>query len=257
MSTTPATELSRRDLIHRASALAGAAAVLGAATPGAHAATRKGTSLKQGDVILFQGDSITDAGRDKENKNPNSAAAFGDGYALMIASRLLGEHAPLQLKCYNRGISGHKVPDLDARWQADTLDLKPAVLSILIGVNDIWHKLNENYAGTVEDYEQGFTALLAKTRAALPEVLLVICDPFALRCGAVNDTWYPEFDERRAAARRVSDNAGAVWVPFQEVFDKAVKDGIEPAYWAADGVHPTMAGHALMADTWFEAVKLR
>jgi lysophospholipase L1-like esterase len=209
----------------------------------------------QNDVILFQGDSITDAGRDKKATEPNHFNALGQGYANMIASALLGAHASLQLQCYNRGISGHKVPDLQARWQKDTIDLKPALLSILIGVNDIWHKLDGKYNGTVADYEQGFTKLLADTRAALPNTRLVICEPFVLHCGAVNEKWFPEFDERRAAARRVSDAAGATWVPFQTMFDEAAK-AVPPAYWAADGVHPTMAGHALMAKTWLNVTGL-
>ena len=120
---------------------------------------------------------------------------------------------------------------MQARWQTDTIDLKPAVLSILIGVNDIWHKLNGKYVGTVADYESGFTKLIADTRAALPETWIVICEPFVLRCGAITDDWFPEFDERRAAAKRVAEAAGATWVPFQTMFDEAVSDALilEPA----------------------------
>jgi lysophospholipase L1-like esterase len=148
------------------------------------------------------------------------------------------------------------VPDLDARWQADTIDLKPALLSILIGVNDIWHARGGKYDGTVADYDTGFTALLQKTREALPDTTLVICEPFVLRCGAIDDTWFPEFDERRAVAKKVAKDAGAIWVPFQSMFDDAVSDDTPPAYWAGDGVHPTMAGHALMARTWLDITGL-
>jgi len=249
--------LSRRALLQGA-AMAGGACALGPAMSTAIAQDTEATAspLNAGDVILFQGDSITDAGRNKEALDANNPQGFGFGYATMIASRLLGVHSGLKLQCYNRGISGHKVPDLDARWQADTLDLKPKVLSILIGVNDIWHKLNGKYDGTVKDYEDGFAALLAKTIPALPGLKLVICEPFVLRCGAVTDEWFPEFDERRAAAKRVADLAGATWVPFQPMFDAAVSDETPPEYWAGDGVHPTMAGHALMAKTWLEVTGL-
>lgn len=213
----------------------------------------KKIGLKKGDVILFQGDSITDAGRDRKNEGKaNDARMLGRGYPHHLAGGLLETHRNLDLKIYNRGISGHKVPDLDARWQKDTLDLEPAVLSILIGVNDIWHKLNGRYDGTPEVYRDGFAALLEKTKAALPNVQLVICEPFALRCGAVKDDWFPEFDERRAFAKEVADGADAIWVPFQTMFDEAVNAGTEPAYWGADGVHPSVAGHALMAKTWRE-----
>jgi len=211
-------------------------------------------TIKPGGVILFQGDSITDAGRDKGQPAPNNAAALGRGYPFLLGAGLLSDHPKLGLKVFNRGISGNKVPDLESRWQADCLDLKPAVLSILIGVNDLWHKLNGKYDGTPEVYRDGFAALLQKTRTALPDTLFVICEPFVLRCGAVNDTWFPEFETRRAFAEQVAKDAKAVWVPFQQKFNEAVAAGTEPSYWAGDGVHPTPAGHALMAKTWRETL---
>jgi len=203
------------------------------------------------------GDSITDAGRNRKTQGEaNNESALGRGYPSIIGGGLLTDHRDLELKVYNRGISGHKVPDLDKRWQADTIDLKPALLSILIGVNDIWHKLNGKYDGTSESCRDGFTALLEKTKKALPEVVLVICEPFVLRCGAVNDKWFPEFDQRKAFAKEVAKGAGALWVPFQEVFDDAVAAGTKPDFWARDGVHPTVAGHALMAKAWRDTTGL-
>lgn len=210
--------------------------------------------LKKGGVVLFQGDSITDAGRDKKGQKPNQPRGLGNGYPLHIAGGLLSDHGELGLTIHNRGISGNKVPDLEKRWQKDALDLKPDVLSILIGVNDIWHKLNGRYDGTPEVYRDGFAKLLADTRAALPETTFVICEPFVLRCGAVKDNWFPEFETRRAFAEEVAKEAGAIWVPFQQRFNEAVEAGTEPAYWAGDGVHPSLAGHALMAKTWRESV---
>ncbi len=205
-------------------------------------------------TILFQGDSITDAGRNRSVTAPNEAAGFGQGYPFLIAAYLRAIHAGYDLKFYNRGISGNRVPDLDARWQADCFDLKPDILSILIGVNDIWHKLNGNFAGTVRDYEEGYHNLLDRTRRELPNVKLVICEPFVLRTGAVNEKWFPEFDERRAVAKKQAQTFGATWVAFQDMFDLAVQEAA-PAYWAHDGVHPTMAGHAKMAIAWLEAVE--
>ena len=243
----------RRQML-RSTAIAAGIAAAGKASP-VCMASETASSLKEGDVVLFQGDSITDAGRDrKQEGNANHARALGTGYPVLIASELLNDHANLKLKVYNRGISGHKVPDLDSRWQKDCLDLKPAVLSILVGVNDIWHKLNGRYDGTVETYKTGFTALVQKTQDTLPDTTIVICEPFALRCGAVNDSWFPEFDERRAVAKDVAQAAKAIWVPFQTMFDEAIAAGTEPRYWAGDGVHPTLAGHALMAQTWRKIV---
>lgn len=251
MSNDP-TNISRRGLLQSAALATGATALV---SQSARAATRK-AKLNMNDVVLFQGDSITDAGRDKANANPNDMGALGRGYAAMIASSLLGTNPAKKLQCFNRGISGHKVPDLDARWQADTIDLKPAILSILIGVNDMWHMRSGKYDGTVADYETGLNALLAKTREALPDTRLVICEPFILPCGAIDETWHPEFDERRAVANAAAKNAKALWVPFQSMFDEAISEETPANYWAGDGVHPTMAGHALMAATWLDVVGL-
>jgi len=237
------------------SSTAAAASLASLGVPSPAIAETPPQAIGKGSVILFQGDSITDAGRNRnEEGKANHPAMLGQGYPFHLAGQLLADHGPLGLSIYNRGISGNKVPDLDARWQKDCIDLKPSLISILIGVNDIWHKLNGRYKGTPENYRDGFSALLEKTRKALPDVHLVICEPFVLRCGAVNDKWFPEFDQRRAFAVEVAKQAGATWVPFQEAFDAAIKAGTEPAWWAADGVHPTLAGHSLMAKTWRAAV---
>ena len=247
-------QINRRQLLQTSAIVAGAAAAL-SSTSRSSVAASSNLKLKEGDVVLFQGDSITDAGRARNAEaQANSPSGLGNGYPFLAAGGLLQSHAKLGLKVYNRGISGHKVPDLQKRWQKDTLDLKPAVLSILVGVNDIWHKFAGRYDGTVADYGTGFTALLEQTKEALPETTIVVCEPFALRCGAVKDEWFPEFDERREVAKEVAKAAGTLWVPFQTMFDEAIAAGTTPNYWAGDGVHPSLAGHALMSKTWREVV---
>ncbi|HEY2849307.1 MAG TPA: GDSL-type esterase/lipase family protein, partial [Gemmatimonadaceae bacterium] len=103
-------------------------------------------------VILFQGDSITDVGRNRNVPGENNASALGGGYPLLAASQMLRAHPDGGLKFFNRGVSGDKVPALQARWQTDTITLQPDVLSILVGVNDFWHKLTGGYTGTVADF---------------------------------------------------------------------------------------------------------
>jgi lysophospholipase L1-like esterase len=209
--------------------------------------------IEPGETILFQGDSITDAGRKRNDLNANSDAAFGRGYAWLTAAQLLIARPDSTLKIFNRGISGNKVYQLAERWQTDCLDLKPDVLSILIGVNDYWHARDGSYKGTVEKYKTDYHALIKRTKAALPKVKLVICEPFLLKAGKVDDAWFPGFEGYRAAAKRVADDAGAVFVPFQAMFDAASKIA-PPALWAADGVHPTGDGAAIMASWWLKAV---
>ncbi len=248
---------TRREFISRAAAGLTAASMLsasGCSRSMAKVSGRNGGLIGPGNVVLFQGDSITDAGRDRRREDhANDTRAFGTGYALLTAAALLANHSEAKLTIYNRGISGHKVFQLAERWDKDCIALKPDVVSILIGVNDIWHALDGHYDGTVEIYERDYRALLERTKRELPGVKLVVCEPFVLRCGAVNEKWFPEFDGYRAAARRVATAFNTVFVPFQTMFDEAVRT-TPPAYWAGDGVHPTLAGAQRMAQAWLEAV---
>jgi lysophospholipase L1-like esterase len=126
--------------------------------------------LKKDAVILFQGDSITDAGRDKANNRCNTLEQLGYGYSLFTATSILEKHAASQPKIYNKGISGNKVFQLRERWEMDCLALQPDVLSILIGVNDYWHTLSGGYKGTVEIYENDLRDLLKYTKEKLRKI---------------------------------------------------------------------------------------
>lgn len=247
---------NRRNFIRKAALgglmAAGIPEILSAAT-GSKAI--KKTYLEKDNVVLFQGDSITDAGRNKEDNSFNNTKVLGSGYAMLSAAALLEKYASLNLKIYNKGISGNKVFQLADRWDKDCLEIKPNVLSILIGVNDIWHKLNGQYNGTVDIYRKDYIALLERTKKALPGVRLVICEPFGVKgVKAVDDKWYPEFLDYQKAAREIADQFGAVFVPFQRIFDEAQKRA-PGVYWTGDGVHPSFAGAQLMAKAWMEAIK--
>ncbi len=252
--------INRRNFLRNAAlntvGLAAIPGILSAAMPPA-VKKQKGilSSLKRESVILFQGDSITDAGRIKEKQAPNSTACFGSGYALLAAAYLLNTRADQNYTIYNRGISGNKVYQLADRWQMDCFDLKPQIVSILIGVNDFWHKLNGKYDGTVEKYETDYRQLLSLTKKMLPEVKLVIGEPFAvLGCTAVDEKWFPEFDGYRASAKKLADEFDAIFIPYHAIFTEA-QNYAPGRYWTADGVHPSMAGSSLMAEAWLRAVK--
>ncbi len=246
-------QISRRTLLATAG-IAGLASSISTNLKAGHHEKANQISLPKGTTILFQGDSITDAGRDKKNQIANQQKALGAGYAWMAASHLLIKNPQLNLTIHNRGISGNKVHQLANRWDKDCLDLKPDILSIMIGVNDIWHGLNGIYEGTVKTYEDDFLNLMERTRKALPKTQFVICEPFVLRCGAVNEKWFPEFDRYRAAARKVADQNNATFVPFQSMFDEAVQYA-PPKHWAGDGVHPSSHGASLMAHFWTQSVQ--
>lgn len=251
--------LSRRNFIARTAAgtaaLASIPAIVANAVPvKGNASKQKYSLFEKGNTVLFQGDSITDAGREKEKELPNNPGSFGHGYAFLAASALLNALPEKQLTVYNRGISGNKVYQLADRWQKDCLDLKPDVLSILIGVNDYWHKRNGNYDGTIEIYENDYRALLNRTKENLPNVKLVICEPYyLLNTSAVDETWVEPMKQYQAVAKKMADGFGALWVPFQKVYDEAIKHA--PAtYWSGDGVHPAMPGAQLMAEAWLRVV---
>jgi len=210
-------------------------------------------------TILFQGDSITDARRERAQYYPNQGQGMGGGYVYQIVSQLLGTHPDKQIRCYNRGISGHKVFQLAGRWEDDCLQLKPDVLSILIGVNDFWHMLNGRYDGTVAVYEKDFHQLLDRTKAALPDVKLMILEPFVVHGGSAvgSPRWKTEFPAYRAAAQKVASEFDATFVKFQTTFDEALK-AAPVKYWCPDGVHPSIAGSNIMARDWlkgFEQLK--
>jgi lysophospholipase L1-like esterase len=249
---------SRRNFLKKAAAgslaAVGIPGIVSAAFADAEAGASK-VKLSKDNVILFQGDSITDAGRNKEDNGYNNPRPLGTGYAMLTAAQLLEEFAPLNLKIYNKGISGNKVFQLAERWDKDCLDLKPDVLSILIGVNDFWHKLNGTYNGTADIYRTDFIALLERTKKALPDIKLIICEPFAVPgVKAVDAKWFPDFYGYQKAAREIADKFGATFIPFQKVYDEAQKEA-PGSYWTGDGVHASLAGAALMAEAWMKVVK--
>lgn len=257
-------KITRRDFLRKAAvATAGAAvavsipSIVEAAMTGYNASAAPArVTLKKNSVILFQGDSITDNGRRRNDMAPNSAPALGFGYAAHAAAVTLLANPGLTPQIYNKGISGNKVFELRNRWEEDCFALKPDVLSMLIGVNDFWHSLSFNYDGTPEVYLRDYMDLMDQTKQRLPDVQLVICEPFAVKgVKAVTDEWFPTFDKYRAYAKQVADKYDAIFIPFQSIFDEAQKSA-PASYWTYDGVHPSPAGDGLMAAAWIRATGL-
>lgn len=204
--------------------------------------------LPESPRILFQGDSITDGNR---GRGADLNHVHGHGFVYLLAARI-GAGAPGQNATFlNRGVSGHTVLDLAKRWPKDTLELKPDVLSVLIGVND------SSKGVAPEVFERTYDELLTAARAANPKLRLVLCEPFLGAAGSAIDK-SPGRRERLAllipVVRRLAAKHGATLIDFQKVFDEA-QSRAPSSYWIWDGVHPTTAGHQLMADEWERVVR--
>jgi lysophospholipase L1-like esterase len=209
--------------------------------------------LSQGSTILFQGDSITDGGRWKGNDWNH---IMGQGYAFMVAGKIGYKYPSQKYLFVNRGVSGNKVTDLAERWEDDAIAIKPAILSILIGVNDTMAEVNGKKEFSADSYENGYRNLLQITIEKLPDAKMVIGEPFLLPVSWVKEKWsqyHEAIIPRQKIARQLAQEYNAAFVPYQELFTAAAKRSRDDA-WLWDGVHPMPAGHELMADAWIKAV---
>jgi len=200
--------------------------------------------------ILFQGDSITDVGRARDN-NIN----VGRGYALFVKAKL-GLEEPGKYEFFNRGISGNRVTDVYARIKNDIINLKPDVMSILIGVNDVWHEFLESPNGVDADkYYKIYDMLIEEVKSALPDIKIMILEPFVLKASATEEAWdtfNAEVKKRAEMAKKIAQKYNLPFIPLQEGFDKLTEKE-EASYWLEDGVHPTAMGHEFIKGEWLKA----
>ncbi len=207
-------------------------------------------------VILFQGDSITDADR-----NYQRDAYQGRGYANMVRGQL-GMECPGKYVFYNRGISGNRITDLYARIKRDILNLKPDYMSILIGINDVGHELWGSHDGVdAEKFEKVYDMLITEVKEALPHIKIMILEPFVLEGSGTESTpeepkrwesFCEELPKRIAAAKRIAKKHGLIYIPLQDKFNELCKQA-PASYWIEDGVHPTAMGHCVIKEEWMKA----
>ena len=199
-------------------------------------------------TILFQGDSITDAGRSREDD-----INIGYGYPSLVRTALSCDY-PNQCEIYNRGISGNRVVDLYARIKSDIINIKPDVMSILIGVNDVWHELAVQNGVDADKYFKIYSMLIEEVKEALPDIKIVIMEPFVLKASATEPQWelfYSEVRKRAEKAKEIAEKFNLTFIPLQDKFDEAAKKAPND-YWLVDGVHPTTAGHELIKREWLK-----
>jgi lysophospholipase L1-like esterase len=253
--------MKRRRFFMRGAALAAGAATFG----GANGQVQDGEiggydyrlpGVQKGSRLLFQGDSITDMkwGRNQADRNHY----LGHSYVYLIAARLGVDLPEAQLDVYNRGMSGHKVGDLRKRWQKDAIEMKPDLLSILIGVNDVGRNLE---GLDIEAWEEDYRFILEASRKANPKLRLVLLDPFVLPSGRFEDgdlykKWRDQVERLIPIVGSLVKDYDAVRVETQKIFDAAAKV-VTPQHWLWDGVHPLPQGHELIARNWLQEVSGR
>lgn len=205
--------------------------------------------------ILFQGDSITDAGRIKEDFYD-----MGRGYALLVKASLSADH-PGDYEFVNRGVGANLLVDLYNRRQADLLDLQPDCVSIFIGTNDAWSELDGGRPIQTEGFEAMYVDLLEQIRATCPQAKVMLISPYVMEgLYSKNTEEQPDRLEqfrthiasRIQVVRELAQRYDLPFVDMQAVFDKACRD-TDSSCWNIDGVHPTPAGHELIKRAWLEA----
>jgi lysophospholipase L1-like esterase len=249
-------ELDRRTFLRSSSVCASAALATAAAEASGAPASPGGVGgydyrlpkIAQGATLLFQGDSITDMkwGRNQRDRNHY----LGHSYVYLIAARLHTDMPEAKLNFLNRGNSGNTVSNLKARWQKDALNLKPDVLSILIGVNDAGRGVE------ADAYAADYHAILEQSRKANPRLKIVLLEPFMLpatKAKAGSDARRRRVDRLRPVVAKLAAEFEATLLPTQQIFDDAAKRA-DPSHWIWDGVHPLPQGHELIARHWIEAV---
>lgn len=206
--------------------------------------------LEDNAIILFQGDSITDAGRNRELFDN-----LGFGYAMMAAAWFSVLYPEKQVQFINRGISGNRVRDLRSRWEKDCLELQPTLISILIGINDVMRWYDCGDATTLEEFENDYRYILTQTKKHLQNVKIIICEPFVLPIPEDRKKWREALDPKINIVRKLAQEFHTFYIPLDGIFARAAAQR-PPEFWTPDGVHPTPAGHALIAQEWLKTIKV-
>ncbi|GJQ57790.1 MAG: GDSL family lipase [Candidatus Scalindua sp. AMX11] len=195
--------------------------------------------FKENDLILFQGDSITDCERNRADSN-----SLGNGYVALTSVWLSALYPQYNLKFLNRGISGDRTRDLVFRWDFDCIALKPNWISILVGINNTMDT-------TTERFEEEYRILLDRTAKEL-DARIILCEPFLVSTDS--NPWRDDLDPKICVVRKLAIEYDALLIPLDKIFITSCTKK-PPEYWAPDGVHPSPVGHALIAQSWIKCVQ--
>lgn len=205
--------------------------------------------LNDQDLVLFQGDSVTDTGRDRAD-----IKSLGYGYPMMAAAWFGASHPEQKVRFINKGVSGDRTCDLKARWEEDCIKLQPTVVSILIGINDCWRRYDRNEPTTVEEFDENYRFLLTRLKEMSVRTV-ILGEPFLLPIPEDRRQWREDLDPKITVVRDLAREFQTLLLPLDGVFNSVVSRR-EPEFWTPDGVHPSPAGHALIAKEWLRAINV-
>jgi lysophospholipase L1-like esterase len=203
--------------------------------------------FRDGQRVVFIGDSITDCGRRDEH------APYGNGYVSLVHAFTTARHPDLRLVWVNHGIGGDTVRHLAARWECDAVAARPDWLSVMIGINDIWRAFNDlpDEAVPIDEYESTLRILLRRAVDA-SGCRLILADPFFIEPDR-HEPQRAETDHYCAVMSALAAEFGAIHVPTQQAFDRVLAVSAADD-WAPDQVHPGLPGHAVIADAFLSAI---
>ena len=197
--------------------------------------------------ILFQGDSITDANRNRADMHD-----LGQGYAKYAVPLIKAAKPNTSFEFINLGISGNRSDDLLMRTQTDIVDIDPDVISILIGINDVWHRHSSNREMTDEQFEANYRAVLERIRKETHAKILILC-PFLLPSND-KESWRGEVESICAIVKRLADEYADAYLALDEQFAKALPEALTPMHYSCDGVHPNAEGAQFIGGLYCEAI---
>lgn len=214
--------------------------------------------IKSDSIILFQGDSVTDAGRTYDAYqelgrifSPTDVnLELGYGYPLVVYQYFQKYLLPKKAKIFNRAISGNRTIDLKNRWEKDTITLRPTHLSILIGINDTWRRYDSNDATSTATFEANYRYLLEDAYKKL-KCEFILMEPFLLPSDKEKFFWFEDLSPKQAVVKRLAKEFNAIHIPLQRVFDKKCLK-IKAQDLSTDGVHPTALGHQIIAESFID-----
>ncbi|MDR1531364.1 MAG: SGNH/GDSL hydrolase family protein [Clostridiales bacterium] len=207
--------------------------------------------ILKGKVVLFQGDSITDCGRGREDDS-----SLGDGYPARVAAVYNALYPDSGARFINRGVSGDRTCNLLERYEADFARVKPDFISILIGINDVWRAIDSGDPTSTETFERNYDILLKQLKRDVPQAEILIMEPFSLlRSPQDWSVWHRDLDPKALVVRRMAEKYADYYLPLDGIFTGLITEGIRPEEIALDGVHPTDKGHSIIAYEWLRKIR--